>query len=179
MDLNHILKTSLRHRCKSEVYVYSFDESLDLVTQTSEMDLYKRYWDKSENLVKVRYYGSSFLGHGGHNDNLNHFMSLNRSLKSEALYQVSMDGRNVNLKFFKEFAADFKEDNFPSLVDIGSCSLHIVQGAFKTGAEKSEWGLKKFLKAAYTILHDSPARREDYESVTGSSKYPLNFCATW
>ena len=90
-----------------------------------------------------------------------------------------MVGPNVNLKFFKEFAVEFKEDSFHSLVDIGSCCLHIVHGAFKTGAEKSEWGLKKFLKAAYTILHDSPARREDYESVTGSSKYPLNFCATW
>ena len=53
---------------KSEVYVYSFDKSLNLVTQTSEMDLYIRYWDKTENVVKVRYYGSSFLGHGRHND---------------------------------------------------------------------------------------------------------------
>ena len=162
-------KTALQ---KSKVYVYSFDESLNSVTQTSEMNLYIRYWDKTEIAVKVRYYGSSFLGHGRHSDILNHFMSLTRSLKSEALYQVSMDEPNVNLKFFKEFAASFKEDNFHSLVDIGSCSLHIVHGAFKTGAEKSEWGLKKFLKAAYIILHDSPACREDYES------YPLNFCAT-
>ena len=172
----NLLETALQ---KSEVYVYSFDESLNSVNQTSEMDLYIRYWDKTENIVKVRYYGSSFLGHRRHNDILNHFTRLTRSLKSVALYQISMDGLNVNLKFFKEFSADFKEDNSHFLVDIGSCSLHIVQDAFKTGAEKSEWGLKKFLKAAYTILHDSPARREDYESVTGSSKYPLNFCATW
>ena len=88
-----------------------------------------------------------------------------------------MDGPNVNLKFIKEFAANFKEDNLHSLVDIGSSCLHVVHDAFKTGAEKLEWDMKKFLKAAYTILHDSPARREDYESVTGSSKYPLNFCA--
>ena len=142
------------------------------------MDLYVRYWDKTENVVKVRYYGSSFLGHGRHNDILNHFTRLTRSLKSEALYQFSMNGPTVNLKFFKEFAANFKDGNFHSLVDIGSYSLHVVHGAFKTGAEKLEWGLKKFLKAAYTILHDSPAPREDYESVTGSSKYPLIFCAT-
>ena len=179
MDLHHVLKTSLRQHYKSEVYVYSFDESLNSVIQTTEMDLYIGYLGKTENVVKGRYCGSSFLGHGRHNDILNHFTSLIRSLKSEALYQVSMDEPNVNLKFFKEFAADFKEDNFHSLVDIGSCSLHIDHGALKTGAEKSEWGLKKFLKAAYTILHDSPAHREDYESVTGSSKYPLNFCATW
>ena len=86
------------------------------------MDLYIRYWDKTENVVKVRYYGSSFLGHGRHNDILNQFTTLTRSLKSEALYQFSMNGPTVNLKFFKEFAADFKEGNFHSLVDIGSYS---------------------------------------------------------
>ena len=169
------LETALQ---KSELHVYSFDESLNSVTQTSEMDLYIRYWDKTKNVVKVRYYGSSFLGHGRHNDILNYFTSLTRSLKSEALYQVSMDGPNSNLKFFKEFVADFKDNSFHSLVDIGSCSLHIVHSAFNTVAEKSDWGLKKFLKVAYTILHDSLARRKDYESATGSSKYPLNFCAT-
>ena len=142
------------------------------------MDLYIRYCDKTDNVVKVRYYGSSFLGHGRNNAIWNHFTSLTTSLKSKDLYQVSMDGPKVNLNFFKTFAADFKEDNFHSLIDIGSCSLHIVHGAFKTSAEKCEWDLKKFLKAAYTILHDSPACRGDYESVTGSSKYPLNFCAT-
>ena len=65
---------------KSELYVHSFDESLNLVTQMSEIDLYIRYWDKTENVVKVRYYGSSFLGHGRHNDIFNHFTSLTKSL---------------------------------------------------------------------------------------------------
>ena len=27
-------------------------------------------------------------------------------------------------------------------------------------------------------LHESPARREDFESVTGINKYPLFFCST-
>ena len=71
-----------------------------------------------------------------------------------------MDGPNVNLKYFKEFAADFKEDNFHSLVDIGSCSLHIVHGAFKTGAEKLEWSLTKFLKLLipYSMTHQLAGR---------------------
>ena len=30
----------------------------------------------------------------------------------------------------------------------------------------------------YTIIHDSPARREDYASVSGSKLYPLGFGAT-
>ena len=30
---------------KSDIHVFSFDESLNDVTQTSEMDLYVRYWE--------------------------------------------------------------------------------------------------------------------------------------
>ena len=33
----------------------------------------------------------------------------------------------------------------------------------------------KLLKIAYQILKDSPARREDYISVTGSNKFPVQF----
>ena len=65
-----------------------------------------------------------------------------------------------------------------SLIDIGSCSLHIVYGSFQTGAEKTGWNLKTLLEGSFQILHDTPARREDYETVTGSSKYPLFLCAT-
>ena len=32
------------------------------------------------------------------------------------------------------------------------------------------------LKGADKVLHDSPARRDDYRSITGSSTYPLQFC---
>ena len=65
-----------------------------------------------------------------------------------------------------------------SLIDIGSCSLHIVHGSFKRGAEKTGWNLKAHLKGLFQILHDTLGRREDYEIVTGFNKYSLFFCAT-
>ena len=34
------------------------------------------------------------------------------------------------------------------------------------------------LKGAYKVLHDSPARHDDYHSITGASTYPLQFCDT-
>ena len=52
--------------------------------------------------------------------------------------------------------------------------------AFKTGSGKSSWDIHKILKGAFKLLHDSPARREDYFNLTGSEKYPLQFCgARW
>ena len=49
-----LLKTSID---RSDIFSFSFDESLNEATQTSEMDFYVRFWDVSENKVNVRYYG--------------------------------------------------------------------------------------------------------------------------
>ena len=89
-----------------------------------------------------------------------------------------MGNPNVNIKSHQEFSAHFKESNFHSLIDIDSCSLHIIHRSFTTRAEKSGWKLQKVLKGAYHILHNTPAWREDYKSLTGSKTYPLAFCST-
>ena len=47
---------------RSDLYTHSFDESLNEVTQSSEMDLFVRYWNADSNQVQSRYFGSSFFG---------------------------------------------------------------------------------------------------------------------
>ena len=54
----------------------------------------------------------------------------------------------------------------------------VIHGAFKTGAESTNWELKNILKGAFNLLHDSPARRDEFISLTGSDKFPLYFCMT-
>ena len=58
---------------RSDVYMYSFDESLNELTQSSGMDLYVRFWNADSNQVQSRYFGSSFLGHTRHLDLLTYF----------------------------------------------------------------------------------------------------------
>ena len=50
-----------------------------------------QYWDEEETEVKTCYLGSTFLGH-----------STAVGLM-EKLYQISMDGPAVNIKFLNEF----------------------------------------------------------------------------
>lgn len=38
--------------------------------------------------------------------------------------------------------------------------------------------LKKLWKGSFQILHNTPACLDDYENVTGSKKYSLDFCPT-
>ena len=89
----------------SDIHVHSFDESLNEVTQTCEMDLYVRYWDVACSQVKMRHFGSSFMGHATYTDILQHFDGITKDLNPAHPHQISMDGRNVNLKFYEEFAS--------------------------------------------------------------------------
>ena len=109
---------------KSEILSYSFDESLNEVTQTSEIDLFVKLWDGTDKCVKVMYYCFTFLGHGRHTDILNHYVEMTKGLKLEYFCQISMDDPTVNMKFFESFLSKLKNENYHSLVDIGSCSPH-------------------------------------------------------
>ena len=64
----------------SDIHVYSFGESLNDVTQTCEMDLSVKYLDVPCNQVKMRHFGSSFIGHGTCTDILQHFDEITKDL---------------------------------------------------------------------------------------------------
>ena len=60
------------------------------------------------------------------------------------MVQISMDGSNVNWALLDNLSIHRKEENAnaPDLINIGSCSLHIVHGSFSTASEKTDWNLK-------------------------------------
>ena len=62
-------KSVLLERIKeSPCFVISYNESLNPAIQICEMDLLARYFDETEERVKIRYLDSQFLGHGTSND---------------------------------------------------------------------------------------------------------------
>jgi hypothetical protein len=66
------------------------------------------------------------------------------------------------------------------MLNIGSCGLHIIHGAFKYGIDASGWNVDEFLKSVHWLLKDMPARREDYATAVKSDSpvMPLRFCKT-
>ena len=124
---------------KSEHYVISFDESLNDVTQNCQMDILVRFFDSITCNVKVRYLDSRFLGHSTHQDLYDQFSNAILKLDSNKIFQISMDGPSVNLKFLEKVQKDRKENEQPELVNIGSCGLHPLHGAFKCGVESTGW----------------------------------------
>lgn len=95
------------------------------------------------------------------------------TLDLNKMTQVSMLGPNAKWKFIEPL----KRYRFENELIIVSCSLYIIHGASKTGAESTYLELKKVLKEAFNLLHDSLARGNDYVSFTGSNIFPLLFCA--
>ena len=77
-----------------------------------------------------------------------------KDLNENKLVQISMDGPSINLKMLQKINEECKANEFHHLISIGSCGLHIVHGAFRTGAEATDWSTKKILRAAYIVLHD-------------------------
>ena len=54
-----------------------------------------------------------------------------------------MDGASVNLKFLQKVQDDSVENEQPALIDIGSCGIHTIYGAFKCGAQSTGRKLKE------------------------------------
>ena len=95
------------------------------------------------------------------------------------LKQILKDGPNVNWKFFECFVNKGESEELPGLINAGSCNLHVLNNAFKTGANATSWNLHKLMKGSFQILHDSSARREDYITSTDKNVFRRYSCATW
>ena len=92
-------------------------------------DIHFRSWFGDQ--VGKRYCGSQFMGHATADDMMEHFHQTITQLNMRQLWQLSMDGPNVNLKFHDMLQQPKKVDYNMTLLNIGRCGLHIIHRAFK------------------------------------------------
>ena len=102
----------------SEVYAISFDESLNTVIQMGEMDLVN-FWKNVLNEVRTCYFDSTFICHARNQDHFEHFISALDSLDLKKLWQVSMDGANLNWAFSSELRNYRTENGMSELLSTG------------------------------------------------------------
>ena len=60
-----------------------------------------------------------------------------------------MDGPNVNLKFSDQLIDQLEIQSEKSLLDMGSCGLHVVHGAFQNGHKIAKWNVNTALQSFY------------------------------
>ena len=159
-------------------FVLLFDESLNHKSQFKQMDIHIRNWDQDN--VITRFYTSEFMGHATAQDMLDVFHTAIEGLNRKFILQLSMDGPSVNWKFHKMVNSELEKDVNRNLINLGSCGLHIVHGAFKKGVDALGWNADSFISSAYWLFKDSPARSEDYCKAIGVENplMPEKFCKT-
>ena len=115
---------------ESEICVVSFNESLNYSNQKCQVDSIVKYWSCFEQKVKIEYFQSSYLDYSTHTNLPEHFKCIETPGPSKII-QVSMDVLSVNLEFYKELTNKRSDSAIPALIDFGSSSLHITNGAFQ------------------------------------------------
>ena len=118
-----------------------------------------------------------FVAHATAEDMVHHFNTgvINSELSIKNMAQISMDGPNVNWKFYDEMKMNLSEEFHTTPINIGSCGIHTVHNSFKAGVVATEWGTSSLLSSLYYHFKDSPVRRVDYVKVTKNSQLPLKF----
>ena len=141
------------------------------------MDIVIRFWDSSMNKVCSRYLPSSFTGHSTAEDIMNNFLEASSEMKLFNLIQVSMDGPNVNWSFFEQLSSDLHNEYATTILFLGSCGLHVINGSLTTGHKATNWKVQVQLKSFFKLFKDSPARQADYIDFTGCNQFPKKFCS--
>ena len=160
---------------QTSCFVVSFDESFNHELQKEQMDFTVRYF--KNNKVESRCLTSLFLGHTTAKDLKKKFEEATEQLDMKKLLQISMDGPNVNWKLLDTIAEDrSSNEQYPILLNVGSCSLHVVHGAFRNGIKQTNWEIDLLLRSLHSLFNETPARREDYTKITGSRVFPQQFC---
>lgn len=166
---------------RSPIFALSIDECLNEISQKQQLDIMVNYWDVQENRVGTSYLTSAFLEKSAAENVLESLLNVlkEKDLPLDNLIQLSTDGPNVNLKLIFDLKTHMK-DNLSSerqICDVGTCSLHIINGAYKTAHAKVNWKLNQFLRSLYRLFKNYPSRRSIYKELTGSSIFPKKFCA--
>lgn len=119
---------------------------------------------------------SCFLGHTRAGNLAAAFKKAPANIEPAKILQLSMNSRNVNLKLLKSLKQEFSaSDGNQNIVDFGSCGLHVVSGAFKTGHNVTKWNTGVFLRSMYNLFKNVPTRQADYVNFRGSTLFRLKF----
>ena len=105
------------------------------------------------------------MGHATSDDTMDEFKAAHKNMDIvNNLVQLSMDGPNVNWSFHSQLE-DYRKEitpQAPDLLELGSCGLHVLHGAYQTAHKETTWDAQKVMEAIHGVFKKSPARRSDY-----------------
>lgn len=127
----------------------------------------------------MHYFDSQLMGHTQAEKFLEKIKITLSTRDPKKLRQISMDGPILNWKCMKMFQEDKRQSDHDAstLLNLGSCALHVVHGSFQSGETEKGWKVGDVLWVHLRLFHDSIARRRVFIEMTKTSTFPLKFCA--
>ena len=156
----------------SPSYSVSFDESLNHHLQEEQMNVQVRYWDPETVQTVARYLDSRFFCRLNANKIQEELHEGLKPLDEKAMIMLSMDGPNTNWAALNK-VKDRNKNELPQIMDVVSCGLHVVHGAFKNGVNATGSQLEKILKAMWKLFNDLLSRRDLYIKLNQTAGFPL------
>ena len=78
------------------------------------------------------------MGHTTANDLLQHFTNITEPMNHSSIIHLSMEGPSVNHKFYRDLKEYRERVKLPEMINFGSCNLHTLHAAFKSGFESTD-----------------------------------------
>ena len=133
------------------------------------MDLTLHYWSPVHREIWTSFYTSLFFGHaeGEVVATAIHEKMLEDGLPIERMVTLVRDGPNVNKTIFRKMNELIKHDHpdFAGLVDLGSCTIHIVHNAFGKGMQQFGKEIEQLCMDLHSLFKYSAARRDDLKEL--------------
>ena len=144
-----------------------FDET-GTVQGKKQMDLLLRFWSEQKNEVVTRYLTSFMFGRTSHEHIVEMIMSLkdNFDLPWERFFNLSSDGPNINIAAWNLLNEVLKKSDHKGLLDLVTCTLHIVHNAFQKGINEYGQDSEQLSFDFHAWFRISPCKQEDFRNLS-------------
>jgi len=165
-SLGPYFRQILLDECQNTYYTLIYDETTN-DKGAKELQCAIRYWSNAVNEVVVHHLETFFIGTATGQILEEYIMKAlnNGNIPIEKLLMLGSDGPNVNKKVFRLVNENVKLIRGKSLIDIGTCNIHIIHNSFLKGLEYMGNRVSDFIIDIYYFFHGWPKRGEDYLKI--------------
>ena len=147
-------------------YSLQYDETTNKQVQ-KQLDICVRYWSVASNQVNVHHLATVLMGHATGDLLSKELLKsiTDNGLPLNLLLVLGSDGPNVNKKVWKVVNDEVVKCSGRAnkgLLDISSCTLHVVHNSFGKGLDSYGKNISEFVIEIYQWFKLSAARREDF-----------------
>jgi hypothetical protein len=170
----HFHELLLRDVKESDLpYTIQYDETTNAQTQ-KQLDIAIRFWSAKRECVMVHHLQTFLMGHATGKQLSEKILEAihGNNLRLELLLMLESDGPNVNKTVWNNINETVKSLGRKSLVDIGTCNLHICHNAFSKGLAAAFGTLPDLVIDLYQWFKLSAARQEDYRKIQNELGLP-------